>query len=139
MDRVQLRAEDFADAEQVVQVGAAEVPARVAVAGFVERTRIVLVVRVLDADVAVACKQVAVTRVARRHDAVEHIDTATYPFHQIFRLPDAHQVSWFIGRDLRADVLQNTVHVFLRLADRQTADSVAIKANLYQTFHRDIT
>ena len=51
-------------------------------------------------------------------------------------LPDAHQVSWFIGRDLRADVLQNTVHVFLRLTNRQTADSVAIKANLYQTWLR---
>ena len=94
--------------------------------------------RVADFHHAVGDEQVAVTRVARRHDAVEHIDTATYPFHQIFRLPDAHQVSWFIGRDLRADVLQNTVHVFLRLTNRQTADSVAIKANLYQTFHRDI-
>ena len=56
----------------------------------------------------------------------------------VFPLPDAHQVSWFIGGHLRADVLQNTVHVFLRLTNRQTADSVAIKANLYQTFHRDI-
>ena len=53
--------------------------------------------RVADFHHAVGDEQVAVTRVARRHDAVEHIDTATYPFHQIFRLPDAHQVSWFIA------------------------------------------
>jgi hypothetical protein len=39
---------------------------------------------------------------------------------------------------LRADMLQNAVHVFLRLTHSQTADSVAIKAYLYQTFNRDI-
>ena len=52
MQRVELRAEDFADAVQVVQVGAREVAAGVAVAALVERARVVLVLRVLDLDVA---------------------------------------------------------------------------------------
>ena len=95
--------------------------------------------RVADFHHAVGDEQVAVARIARRHDAVEHIDPAAHPFDQIFRLTDAHQISRLVGRDLRADVLQNTMHIFFRLADSQTADSVAIKANLYQTFNRDIT
>ncbi len=94
--------------------------------------------RIADFYYALGHKQVTVTRVTRWHDAVKHIDAATYALDQIFRFPHAHQVTRFIRRDLRADMLQNTVHIFLRLTDSQTADSVAIKANLYQTLNGDI-
>ncbi|MNS79467.1 hypothetical protein D3C72_1131230 [compost metagenome] len=94
--------------------------------------------RVTDFHHTVGNKQVSVTRVAGWHDAVEHIDAAAHTFNQILWFTHAHQVSRFIRRDLRANMLQNTVHVFLRLTHSQTADSVAIKTYLYQTFNRDI-
>ncbi len=94
--------------------------------------------RVTDFHHAIGHEQMAVARVAGRHDAVEHINAATHAFNQIFRFTHAHQVSWFICRDLRADMFQNAVHIFFRLTHSQTADSVAIKAYLYQTFDRDI-
>ena len=36
-------------------------------------------------------------------------------------------------------MLQNAVHICFRLTHSQTADSVAIKTDIYQTFNRNIT
>ncbi|MNS72123.1 hypothetical protein D3C72_1055240 [compost metagenome] len=105
----------------------------------IKRAGVIFMLRVTDFHHTIGHKQVAVTRVAGRHDAVEHIDATTHAFYQILWFTHTHQVSWFILWDLRANMLQNTVHVFLRLTHSQTADSVAIKTYLYQTFNRDIT
>lgn len=80
-----------------------------------------------------------ITGISRWHHAVKHIDTATYAFNQIFWFADAHQVTRFICRNLWAYMLRDAVHIFLRLTDSQTADSVAIKTDVYQTFNGDIT
>jgi len=62
---VELCTENFADAVQMVQVGTRELR-QVYLATLVERTWIVLVLCVLDLDVAVAGEQVTFARVARR-------------------------------------------------------------------------
>ena len=71
--------------------------------------------------------------------AVKHIDTATHTFNQVFWFTNAHQVTRFVCRNLRAYMLQNAVHICFRLTHSQTADSVAIKTDIYQTFNRNIT
>ncbi|MNH06159.1 hypothetical protein D3C79_655180 [compost metagenome] len=80
----------------------------------------------------------AVAGVAGRHHAIEHVDAAAHPFHQILRLAHPHQVARLVGRDLRADVIQDAVHVFLGLTHRQTADRIAVEADLQQTVEGDI-
>ena len=95
--------------------------------------------RIANFHHAIGHEQVTITRIAGWHHAVKHIDTTTHAFNQIFRFTDTHQVPRFICRNLRANMLKDAMHIFLRLTHSQTADSVAIKANLYQTFHRDIT
>jgi len=74
VDRGEARAEDLVDPLQVVQVRAREVPAGIAVAGGVERSRVVPMYRVADSDIAEAREEPAVTRIARGQHAVEHVD-----------------------------------------------------------------
>lgn len=64
MDGVELRAQDFAGAVQVVQVGAAEVLAGVAGAAFVYRAFVELVFGVFDFQIAETGEQPAVARIA---------------------------------------------------------------------------
>ncbi|GDE88619.1 hypothetical protein HmCmsJML291_03575 [Escherichia coli] len=80
-----------------------------------------------------------ISGVAGWHYAVKHIDTATYALNQVFWFTNAHQVTRFVCRNLRAYMLQNAVHICFRLTHSQTADSVAIKTDIYQTFNRNIT
>ena len=139
MNRVETGAQNLITAIKMMQIGARIVLTGIAVALRIQRSGIALVLRVADFHYAVGDKKVSIAGVARRHHAVKHINAAAHALHPVFRFAHAHQVARFICRDLRADVLQNAVHILFRLADSQTADSVAIKAYLYQTFDRDIT
>ena len=96
MDGAQLRAENFADFVQVVQVAAAEVLAGVTGAGFVQRAFVVAVLGVADFEVAEASEQPAVAGVAGGHDAVEHVHAVCHAVHQIFGRADTHQIMRFV-------------------------------------------
>ena len=136
VDGVEHAAEDFARAEEVVQVTAAEVLAGVAGAGRIERAGVGAVPGVLDLDVAEARKQVAVARITRRHHAVEHVDAGLDRAHQIFRRADAHQVTRLVRRQLGGSMCEDAHHVFLRLADRQAANGHAVETDLVQSGQR---
>src|SRR5580700_2219006 len=75
-DRQQRAAERLAGTEQVMQIGAGKVARGWAAALRVERPRILGMVRVLDVDRTEARERQSVTAVARRHDAIEHVDAA---------------------------------------------------------------
>ena len=66
-----------------MQVRAAEVAARIAVARRIERAQVVAVAAVLKLDVAKARKEPTVSGISRRHDAVEHIDAVRDAVNQI--------------------------------------------------------
>lgn len=138
MNGIETRPQNLVATIEMMQVRARIIATGIAIALGIERAGVTLMLRVSDFHHAIGNEQMTVTRVSGWHNAVEHINAATYAFHQIFWFTHTHQVSWFIRRDLRADMLQNAVHIFLRLTHSQTADSVAIKAYLYQTFNRDI-
>ncbi len=138
MDGIEPRAQNLIATIEMIQVGARIIATGIAIALGIEWAGVAFMLRVTDFYHAIGHKQMSVTGVAGWHHAVKHIDTATNAFNQIFWFADAHQVARFISRDLRANMFQNTVHVLLGLAHCQTADSVAIKAYLYQTFNRDI-
>src|ERR1700693_1641002 len=71
VQRVQTRAQDLVGALQVVQVRAAEVAAGVTTAVRIERPGIAAVPGIANLDIAMACVQPAVARVARWQHAVE--------------------------------------------------------------------
>ena len=136
MDGVELCAQDFADTVQMVQVGAAEILTGVAGAAFINRTLVEFVFGVFDFQIAKTGKQPAVTRIAGRHDAVEHIHAVCHAVYQVFRRADAHQIMWLVFRQDRADGAQHTVHFGLRFANRQAADGQAGEVEFFQTFQR---
>src|SRR3546814_5976298 len=69
------------------------VAAGVAAAAFLDRARVVLMLRVADAHGAGAGEVMAVARVAGRHHAVEHVDAARDRFHQVLGPADPPQVA----------------------------------------------
>ena len=76
-----------------------------------------------------------ISGVAGWHYAVKHIDTTTYAFNQVFWFTNAHQVTRFVCRNLRAYMLQNAVHICFRLTHSQTADGVAVQFQLGDLLH----
>ncbi|MNP30244.1 hypothetical protein D3C76_1233080 [compost metagenome] len=138
MNRVETRAQYFITTIKMMQIGTRIIATGIAIALGIKRAGIAFMLRITDFYHAVGHEQVTITGVAGRHNAVEHINAATHAFNQIFWFADAHQVTRFICRNLWANMFQNTVHVFFRFTHSQTADSVAIKTYLYQTFNRDI-
>jgi hypothetical protein len=79
-----------------------------------------------------------VAGVAGRHHAVEHVDTAAHPFHQILRLAHPHQVARLVGRNFRADMVKDAMHVLFGLTHGETADRVTVEADLKETVQRHI-
>src|SRR3546814_8493425 len=108
----------------------------VAGAAFLDRARVVLVLRVADAHGTGAGEVVPVARVAGRHHAVEHVDATRDRFHQVLRPTDAHQVARAIAGQLRAGVFEHRVALGFGLAHGQAADRVAVEADLLQPFGR---
>ncbi|STQ13800.1 Uncharacterised protein [Enterobacter cloacae] len=115
MNGIETRAQNLIATIEMMQIRARIIATGVAIALGIERTGVTLMLRVTDFHHAIGNKQMTVTCVTGWHDAVEHIDAAAHTFNQIFWLTHTHQVTGFIRRDLRADMFQNTVHVFLRL------------------------
>ena len=75
-------------------------------------------------------------RVAGRHHAIEHVDAALDGENDVFRRADTHQVAGFVFRQTVAHVVENALHVFLRLTDRQAAQRIAVEADFAQLFQR---
>src|SRR3569623_3366113 len=71
------RAEDLVALIEVAQIGTTVVTAGVAATVFIERTRVVAMARVADADLARAHEQMADARVARGQHAIELVDAAS--------------------------------------------------------------
>ena len=93
VDRRQPSAGDLARLDEVADIRAGEVPAGVAVASLFNRAEIVGVLRVADDQPTLIGEAGAVARDAGGEHAVEHINAATYAFHQIFWFTHTHQVS----------------------------------------------
>jgi hypothetical protein len=135
---VQARAEDLVRLLQVVQVGAREVPAGVAGAGFVERARVVAPARVADLDVAAARVEPAVARVARRQHAVEQVDPRRHRLDDVLGRAHAHQVARALGRQARRGVRQHALARFPGFADREAADGIAVEADARQALEAGV-
>ena len=101
VDRGQRRRQHLVGVEQVVQVGAAEVAAAVAVAAGIDREEIAPVVLVGQADLPPPGEGGGATRVAGRDHAVEHVHAALNALEDILRQSDPHQVTRLVGRQER--------------------------------------
>src|SRR4249919_1049058 len=131
------RRQHLVAAIQVPQVRAAvAVAAGVATAPFLDRTQVRPVLCVADADDARPGEEVPVARVARRHHAVEHVDTARHRLDQVLRPPDAHQVTGAIDRQLWTGMFEHRVSFGLGFTDGQATDRVAVEPDRLEALER---
>ena len=70
-----------------------------------------LVFRVADFYHTFRDKQMTISRIAGWHHAIEHINSTTNRFYNVFRLTHAHQVTRFIFRNFWCSVIDNADHV----------------------------
>ena len=135
VDACERVAERFAGVVQVAQVGAAEVPAAIAVAVRIDGLVVFLgMAGSLVAEHAFASEQHAVAGVARRHHTVEHVDTASNQFEQVPRRSDPHHIARVVCRQVIRAEICNFVHCFCRFAYREAAHGVAIGAEFRDAF-----
>ena len=78
----------------------------------------------------------AVARVPGRHHAVEHVHAAGDAVDQVLRPAHAHEVARAVRGQLRAGVLEHGVALGLGLAHGQSADGVAVEADVDQAGRR---
>src|SRR5688500_14960933 len=89
----------------------------VTVAMRVNRAGILGVTGVLYLNRSVVRKKPTIASVARRQHTIEHIDAAIYRVYQVLRRTDAHQIARLVSRHSWCDVVENTQHIFFRLAN----------------------
>ena len=119
-----------------MQVGARIVARGRAVAFRVERGRIVGVPGVAQVDGPAPRVGETVAPVARRQDAVEHVDAAPDRLDEVLRRADAHEITRLLRRQDRHDTVERRQHQLLALADREAADRVARKIHADERFRR---
>src|SRR5581483_4265832 len=76
VQRAERRIKDLAARVKVPQISPRIAPTDRTPTGFVGRARVVFVARVLDVQATLAGEELTIARIARRHDAIEHIDAA---------------------------------------------------------------
>ena len=70
-----------------------------------------------------------------RQHTVKHINTARHPADKIGRLANTHQITRLVRLHQRRCCLECLKHRLLPLADSQTANRIAFKANLGEACH----
>lgn len=129
VDREEANAEDFAGMEEMPHVGAGKIPATIAGATLFHGAKIIGVATGLDGNGAVAGKGGAVAGMARRHDAVEHIDSAGNAFDDLNPVADAHQVTGMGSGDVGDGEIDSAHHFGFRFTDADATDGITIEAD----------
>ena len=96
----------------------------------VDRRKVVPPLHVADIDDALRSEQHAVAPVARRHHAVEHVDSPLDALQQIGRRAHAHQVAGFVAGQQAVEQPDHLVHHRSRFAHGQSPDRIAVGVEL---------
>ena len=83
-------------------------------------------------DRPITCKRHGIAAITSWHHTVEHIDTQRNAEHQIQGCADAHQIARPVLRQLAGGEIEGGEHRLLPLANGQTADGIAVEADIGQ-------
>ena len=110
-----------------MDIGAAVARANRAVAGFVDGPRIAHMAGVAHVQRPVAQEGQGRAPAARRHNAVEHVDSAPDGADDIGRFPDAHQIARLCERQGGHGEIERAEHQVLSLAHGKTSDRYSVE------------
>ena len=102
---------------------------------LIQRLVIQLILGVVEVADTIPREDMTVAGIARRHDTVKEIHTAPDRLDDIGRCADTHQITRFVLRRIRNNLIQNVIHHFRGLSDSQTADGVARQIQLGNRLH----
>src|ERR1043166_6851291 len=105
-------------------------PTHRTVTRLVERSLIFRPLRVLDVQLATRGERLTGPPVARRQNAIKHIDAARDRFDQIFGRADAHQITRRLVRHPRRNLVDYFKHHRLLFTDAQPANRITVKTDL---------
>src|SRR5262249_42252152 len=91
---------------------------------------VVTVAGVLNIQSSAPSKQLAISGIASRYHAIEHVDSVADSLKDVLRRAHAHQIPWLIPRHNRRDVRYDVEHGVFVFADRQPADAVTVESDL---------
>ena len=74
--------------------------------------------------------EMSVPSVSARVNAVKEINATLHTFQNVGRCPDTHQVGRLVLRQVRHHLVQNVIHLLVRLADGKSADRIAVQLQL---------
>src|ERR1043166_6163248 len=101
---------------------------------LVEWTLVLDELCVLDVQLAARRERLSGATIARRSNAVEHVDPGSHSLDQILWGTNTHQVARRVWRHSWRDVFNHVKHHRLLFPDAQTADGVTIEADVYCLF-----
>src|SRR6476661_8772300 len=122
VDGAQLQAEDFVGAIEVMKVSGSVVPARVAIAFFIDRPKHVAEMSLTDVDSPVERKERRVASQPGRQHTIKHVDPLGDTVPEVFGRSYAHQVPRLAIGQVRHCEIEELGHNVLGLADAQPAD-----------------
>ena len=76
VDAIESRTQDLVAAEEVAQIGPAEIATGIAATGRIQGTSVARVCGISDTHNAIVGEEVAIARIACRHHTIEHVYTA---------------------------------------------------------------
>src|SRR5436190_1276639 len=129
VDADHAQAENFADVQQVAEICARKVFARIAIAAFLQWPKIRFVCAAFDAECAAGGERRPIARDPGRQNAIEHVHTARDQFNHLRGSPQTHSITRFVLWQKRLRVFDRLHHFRLWLADAHAADGVSIKTH----------
>ena len=106
-----------------------------AVARSVNGTLVAFIFCIFQVDRAGPGKELRVTRVARRHDAVEEVHAARHTLDDVRRRTDAHQIARLVFWHIGVECLDDVIHDLRAFAHRKSADGIARQIQLRDLLH----
>lgn len=111
--------------EEMVQIGAIELKACLAIAVVIDRSERVEVAAMVQIDPTIRREDGTVASEPGGQHAIEHVDSLGHAVPEIFRRADAHQVSRLSLGQLRRHDVQHFRHFRFRFTDAETPDGNA--------------
>ena len=114
----------------MADIGSAVAAAGRAPAALLDRAHIFLVLLVEQVDLALIRVYMTVAAVAGRINTVKEVNAALHSLQNIGRRSDSHEIGRLVHRKIRHGLIQHMVHLLMCLADRKSADRIAVQIHL---------
>src|SRR5437588_6245611 len=139
VQRDQAQPENFLGFNQMADVTATEFTATGAVAIVFDRPLIPRKLRVFQIERAGRSERGAISRESRWQYTIEHIHPARYHFQQLRWGAEPHSVTRLVTWQKRLTRFDRANHLFLRLADADAADGIAVEIKVDNRLRASLT